>query len=651
MRLAAIARRAVVVAGLLITALLAASVGAASASADSGVAPVDSHGISIVDYVLSFNEGAGVFGVAVTPGVTIPAAFATLAFGGFIAMAWLSFTVLNLFLKLDWLNPLVRVAEDISTSISTQFGESFVYYVIGATLMLTVVMFALRNQSGRAWHHVAITLVCMGVGTMIVLPVGEAAHLLKIGRDIAVETGGSVTGQSGTENATAILVDKFVREPNQRWQFGQDLDSLGCGAAYDNALRGVKAGTITADKVKDVPLSCPGGAVGEQMHNFAMNPGGAVWLGFLNPVFMFLVTVLIVIVVVMIAGTAVSAIIHAALVKPGLIAVGTSWGQSFLARNLIDGFTASATTCGLLLLLFVGASISGLVASATSASDVGMLVTVVIMVAMIVGVRRAGKNMRGWKNRTAAAVLPNGVPNAYGPPSKAPKQARRMAMVAAQQATAARRSKTVVRAVASKGAAATAPEVMIPAQAAGAFAQHVVHAAHQHHARQAATYQSVTGAHGSAWGAPAAHKQGSYPTPGGYASAAAGAAAAARALNYSGSPAASGTAATAREMARRSSQKRSQNRDTSGPGAPARAALLRAPASRLGAADVGARTPVGVAASAGATAPAAGPARDRRSSTPSPTSAGRAGAPQALRRAGAVDTARDAARDYRKRRQ
>lgn len=638
-------------AGLLSVAVVGATVAAPPALADTGgVSPTDSHGMSITDYVLSFNEGgSGAFGVAVTPGVTIPASFAVLAFGAFIAMSWMTFAVFKLFIKLDWLTPLVRVAEQISTSIGTQLGQSFVFYIVGATGLLTVVLFALRNQAGRAWHHIAITLACIGVGAVIVLPVGEAAHLLKMGRDIAVQTGGSITGQSASTDPTALLVDKFVREPTQRWQFGQDLDSLGCGAQWDAALQAVKTGVLDADKVKDVPLSCPGGAVGAQMHAFAMNPAGAIWLGFLYPAFMLVVSILIVIIIVKIGGTAVSAVVHAAMIKPGLIAVGTPAGQSFLARNVIDGFTAAITTCVLLLVLFVGGTLSSLVAQTVPSSEVGMMITVVIIVVTIVGARKAGRNMRGWKNSAAATVLPNGAPNAYGPPSKAPEQARRMAVETARQVSAKRRNSALVRAVASKGAAeaaadAAAPEVMIPVQALGAFAQHIVHASQQHH--QSAIYQSRSGIGGRAWGAPAGGPGGGYGIAGRPQSQSSG--------NYrSGTPAGAGGAVTARDIARRSRERRGQT-PRSTPAAGARQGAVTAPlrtsTSRVGAA---ARTPAAVGARVGAPGPGSVPPAAGRAQAPATGGAevsGRTGVPQDMRRSGAVGTARDAARDYRRRR-
>ncbi|MGD9622189.1 MAG: hypothetical protein AB7G47_19375 [Mycolicibacterium sp.] len=641
----------------------AALMGAGPARADDGgITPVDTHGLQITDYPLSFNEGAGkVFGLVVTPSVTATAAFAMLAFGLFIAMAWMIFSVFKLFVRLDWIPPLVDVAQRISESISAQLGQQFVFYIVGGTMLLTVVIFALRNHAGRAWHHVAITLVFLGIGVAVALPVGEAAHLLKMGRDIAVSTGSTVTPQTNTD-ATALLIDKFVREPTQRWQYGQDLDSLGCGQAWDTAVRAIRDGQMDIAKIKDVPLSCPGGAVGEQMHNFAMNPTGAVWLGFLNPLFMAVVGLLVGVVVVMLAAVAVSAIIHAALIKPGLLLAGTTFGQSFLARNIIDGYTAAAMTCGLLLLLFVGGSVSGLIAATVPSSQAGMLITLVILLAFVVGARRTGRNLRTLKNSAARTVLPHGAPNAYGPPSKAPQHARRMAVETARQVSAQRRNSALRRAITSKGAAAVAgdavaPEVMIPAQAMGVVAQHVFHAAAQYHAHQGAQYQSAAGQSGTAWGAGGRDKRAVLPG--------------ARSVNYNGAPAGGGAAvSTARQMARRSSQRRTQNTGSAGaPGAPGTAvstprppAPLRTSTGRLGASSTATPAPVPVGAAVGgrpADVPASPPmppaasggsGAARRSTPSSSTAAGQSGVPQAIRRSGAIRTARDAARNYRDRR-
>lgn len=672
-------RRGGALVALLAAGLATAIVAAGPAMADDGgITPVDSHGISPLDYVMSWNEGAGsVLGVAATPGTTMPAGFMSLAFGAYTAMGWLWGSVYKLFVKLDWLGPLVRVAEDVSTSISRQFGESFIIYVVGATLLLTVAIFALRNMRGRAWHHMAITLVIMGIGVAITLPVGEAAHLLKTGRDIAVQTGGAATGGPVSTDPTAPLIDKFQREPVQRWQYGHDLDSLGCGQAWDDAIRAIKSGVMDAAKIKDVPLSCPGGTLGKQMHAFTMNPGGAVYLGFLNPLFMVLVTIMVLAVVLHIAGTAVGALIHAALIKPGLIAVGTPAGQSFLARNVIDGYTAAMATCGYLLVLFISGSLTAAVAAAAGSSQEAMLITTVIMIGAIFGVRKVSKSLRGWKSRSASTILPHGAPDAYGPPSRAPEKARRMTMQAAREVTSRRRNKALLNAVGKKGAAkgaaegaadAVAPEVMIPAAAVGAAAQHILHAAHNYRSQNAASYQAGGGVGGSAWGAT--------PTGGGKGGGVAGSRGGpgARAVNYSGSAASTGgSAAAARAVAGRSRQKRANATNdayantprgarSAVPSKPRANAPLRTSGSDLGP-SAARRTPVWAGAAASPNASASGGVQ-RAPQGPSPRGGSggaptggpavppaspRTGTPSSLSRSQSVNTARNAARNYRNR--
>lgn len=176
MNLNAVVRRIGALMGLVLTGLILALAGAGAAAADGGgsMDVTDTHHISIHDYQMSFNEGAGkVLGVVATPGTSIPASFHQLMAAATKAIAELAFMPYKAATHLDILTPAVKAAEKVSTSISSQFGEGFLVTVVGSTALLTVVIFALRNHKGQAWHHIAITLACMGVGVVITLPVGR----------------------------------------------------------------------------------------------------------------------------------------------------------------------------------------------------------------------------------------------------------------------------------------------------------------------------------------------------------------------------------------------------------------------------------------------------------------------------------------------
>lgn len=671
MNVNAAVRRTGALMGLILTGLVLALAGAGAAAADGGgsMDVTDTHHISIHDYQMSFNEGAGkVLGVVATPGTSIPASFHQLMAAATKAIAELAFMPYKAATHLDILTPAVKAAEKVSTSISSQFGEGFLVTVVGSTALLTVVIFALRNHKGQAWHHIAVTLACMGVGVVITLPVGEAAHLLKQASEIAEQSGVKITG-GHSDDPTAVLVDAFVRQPFQRWQYGHDLDSVGCGAAWDQALNEIKAGTMDVADIKNVPLSCPGGVLGEQMHAYTMNPGNSMDRAFMNPLFMLMVFGLIVYVVLHIIGTAFSALVHAALIKPGLITVGTSWGQSFLARNLIDGYAAAISTCLYLLGLFVVGTVVAGIAQTTGNTDYAQAITMLVMAGCIVGIWKVHKKARGWKNRAATAVLPRGAPDPYGAPSKAPQHARRMALQAGRIGVAERRSKAMRKAVQSVGksaAEAAAPEVMIPAAAAGVAAQHILHAAHHYQSQQAASYQAAGGAGGSAWGATGAAKGGGVAGGGAMMPAA-------RTVNHSGSGgggrggafaagAGVGAAANARSIADRGRQKRAAAAQNAAP-APQPRPRPGAPAP-LRTSGGPARTPVPVGAGIGQPqAPSARPGAPTRvwqqpagGGVPAPSPGGprgaaeppaqppRTGSPAPMTRGGTVNTARDAAR-------
>lgn len=654
-----IARRlAMVGASLVALGIVAMLATAPAALADTGdgIVPADTHGISITDYLFGFNYGAGVFGVAATPTTTIPASFAVLMFAAWIVGWWIVFCIFNLFMKMDWLSPIVSVAENVSTSISRQFGDQFVFSVIGATMLLTITVFSLRNQAGRAWHHVALTIVCMGIGVLMVLPVGEAAHLLKMGKDIAAETGTAVTGNPAGTTPSAGLVDEFVRKPSQRWQYGRDMDSLGCGWAWDQ-----KIAEGDADKMKDAPLMCPGGDVGAQMHAHAMNPARALPKSFLYPAFMVVIAVLVLMIVKNMGSTAVGALLHAALIKPGLIAVGTPVGQRFLIRNGIDGFTAAFVFGGYLLMFFVSAALVGILSLAVPATDVGMLMTVLVMMFTVGGVHYAGQNLRSMKNAIGQAVLPAGSPSMYGAPSRAPAMARQATLHAAHAAAnEVRTRRRMAKAVAAKTATkavgdVVAPEVAIPAQVINSFAHEVLRTAHNYRT----VHHGGSGFSGNGGGVAGSGRGGS------------------RSVNYGGSGnsgASGGGAVNARQLARRSSQRRAQARAAeaaaAGPNRGARA-VERPPAmpAPLRGGN-GTRQPAGAAMAARGDAAAHAMASGGYSGGAGPSSRGPAvagggrggpaagsssaaaprpaGANQALRRAGTVNAARSAARNFRK---
>lgn len=450
-----ISRAAALVAALSAAAICAPPI--ASAGVLDELEPRDTSGVPITDYRLSFNNGATFLGAVFTPDVSIPAALSYVMFGVFMVSVWIGFTTLNLLPRTDWLSPLVRTIDAISNRLYAQLGVPFITVMISGLLMVTTAVYVLRNKGNRAWHHIAMTLVCVVMGASIAYPVAEAAKMLGIGAQAATVTGQAVAGtgaQASAQNPTGVLVDEWVRKPVQRWTFGgQDMDSLGCGAAWTKAIQSRDRDKI--DKIKDAALDCPGGATGQAMHDAAMHPQDSLIDSGLTTVFGLLLGLVLVRIVLKLIGVSVAALIHAGLIKIGLIGVGTETGQRFLVRNAVDAPVAALTFFAGLLAIYVGADIAKILAQVVPSSRQGMLLMIVIIIGALTGVKRAASS---WNRRLrdGAAATVTGTASTGSSLLGSQRSGGRALAVAA----AARYS---LRQGGKAAAAAAAPEVAAPA--------------------------------------------------------------------------------------------------------------------------------------------------------------------------------------------
>ncbi|SKO34294.1 Uncharacterised protein [Mycobacteroides abscessus subsp. abscessus] len=439
----------------------------ASADVDDW-APRDTYGIPITEYRLSFNNGAGILGPLFTPDTTGPAAFAYILFGIFLAAAWIGFMALNILLKADWLSPLVRVIDGTANRLYEQLGLPFILFAVTVTLMITGAIWSMRNQVHRIWHHIAVTVVCVIIGASIAFPVAEAAKLLGIGRDAAVESGQSLVGGSARtpdpNNPTGVLVDEWVRKPVQRWIFGgQDLDSLGCAEQYNAAIRAHQP-----DKIKDVPITCLGEERGKPLHDAAMNPQNTIVDSILTTLFGVVLCGLLLFVVAKVLGVSVVSLIHAGLVKVGLMGAGTSGGQNFLIRNGVDAPIAGVMFFAGLLGVFIGADVAKILAQVVPSSKGGMALTILLLVSTGMGIRQVIRNLRLTRNRVArTATRGSGSGSALQRPGIS---GARVLAAAAATRYATQRARRTVKALAAPQAAvpsALAAKVRASAQRAG----------------------------------------------------------------------------------------------------------------------------------------------------------------------------------------
>lgn len=469
-------RRLTAIVGAVVGAGCAAMLAAPAAAADGldDWTPRDTSGIPITEYRLSFNNGAGVFGAVFTPDTTVPAALAYVLFALFLASAWIGFMTLNILLLADWLSPLVRTIDGTANRLYEQIGLPFILFIVTATLLATAALWFLRNQGNRLWHHTAVTVVCVIIGASIAFPVAEAAKMLGIGRDAAVDVGSSLTGgtldknsaggqqqgavqQQGASNPTGVLVDEWVRKPVQRWTFGgQDMDSLGCGEEWNKRIRAKKP-----DEIKDAPLSCPGGVQGQQMHDAAMNPQSAIVDSAVTTIFGVVMAVLLVTVVVTLIGVSVVALIHAGLIKIGMMGAGVESGQNFLVRNSVDAPIAGVMFFAGLLGVYIAAAVAKIMAEVVPSSTAGMLLTIVILASAGLGIRKVIRNLKAVPRRVSRT---RGAPGAPG--SALVRTQTRQGRALARRAVSEYKTKRSTKRAAGMIAAAVAPEIAAPTAAA-----------------------------------------------------------------------------------------------------------------------------------------------------------------------------------------
>lgn len=455
-------------AALAAVALVAAP--AASAGGLDDIVPRDTSGVPISDYRLSFNNGAGFFGAVFTPDKTVPSAFAYVMFIVFIGFSWMGLLALNILLIADWMSPLVRTIDATANRLYQDLGKEYIISIIALLLIATVGMYYLRNQWNRAWHHIAVTFIVVIVGSAIAFPVAEAAKMLGIGRDAAVDSGQRVVGGEGmaskvdpankdsASNPTGVLVDEWVRKPVQRWTFGQDLDSISpaCRDAWTNR---VKAGD--ADKIKDAPIDCLGPVAGKAMHDYAMNPANSSVDSILLPLFAIILCVGLWTVVVLVLGTAVMALIHAGLIKVGLIGASTEMGQNFLVRNGIDAPVGGMFFFLGLLGVYVAADVSKILAQTIPSSTAGMGLLILLVASVGVGAKKALGNLKSRRDAAARRIVSgSGAGAGSSSALTRPQSAGRKALaVAAATGFAAKRASRKVRAAAAPAMSAPSAAV------------------------------------------------------------------------------------------------------------------------------------------------------------------------------------------------
>jgi hypothetical protein len=374
----------------------------------TSLTPVDSWGVPISSYVLSFNRG--------NPLAWGEANFVDLMFGVYKAIAWLSLMLLNVVASFDWLRLFVDLLERVSDSITGVFGSAGVLLMALGVAMAAAAVNWMRRNNHRSLYHLALALLLMMVATAMVSPTRMAGELLGVGRDVGTQVGTSATGTPRGATLSQILADKLVREPTQRWNYSHDLDSLGCGdtwTSYVNAAAAHQSG-FSVDKVKDAANAC--GNYGTYLHAYAMNPDNAVFDGVFALgciiVFAFFSGVMW----MRMLRTGFATVLHGSAIKPTMYFVPAgAAAQSLFVRNGLAAGIGAGTICLDIIVYIIGASFTAAMATITGSGLTASIITASAMIGIVLGSRQFIKNLRPTARQVASKIT-----HSQGPPPMLP---------------------------------------------------------------------------------------------------------------------------------------------------------------------------------------------------------------------------------------
>ncbi|BBX30688.1 MULTISPECIES: hypothetical protein [Mycolicibacterium] len=364
----------------------------------SSLQPVDSHGVPISAYVLSFNRGS-----LTNPLPWGQSVFVDIMFGLYKAIAWFSLMLLNLVSSFDWLSPFVNLLEQVSDTITNRLGAAGVLLMAIGVLAAIAGVNWMRQANHRTLYHLGLAVVLFMVAVAMVSPVRLAGHALGLGRDVGTEVGAAAADTPSGSSLSTILADKLVREPTQRWNFGHDLDSLGCGDSWSSKIL-----SGNQDAVKDAAYACPGG---QALHDYAMMPLNPVYDGFFAIGCIAVFAAFSIALMVRMLTTGFSTVMHASAVKPltFLVPAGAAV-QNLYVRNALAIGLGSASIGLDVLIFIVAASFTAGMALLTGSGAEASVITALAMVGIVLGARRFAANLRNSRHQIAARVT-----NSQGP--------------------------------------------------------------------------------------------------------------------------------------------------------------------------------------------------------------------------------------------
>lgn len=331
--------------------LLGAVASAQNTAATAGTSQVDglswmnirdSSGVPLSSYTFATDRGG-----PLDPGATILWAILGLEFIGYLAIVTSAIWLIGYALSFRWMDWFATALRGVGDALTGQIATPVVLVTAAAIGAFFVGWFIVRGYHAKAAVQV-VTMVTVAVLGPVFLaePLSEvlSSHgLLAQGRDLGISVAAGLHGNESPNPSQLLptmqetLADDFARRPLQVWNFGHVLDeNPSCSAAWS---AGVRSGDD--DRVRNGLKSCGDAAAYAKASNPSM---GQVATGLLLLLCGGILLLFAAYLGIRVMKAAMDAIYHCFMTIFGFAAGGFVYGptQTFLVRNIVDGFIAAA---------------------------------------------------------------------------------------------------------------------------------------------------------------------------------------------------------------------------------------------------------------------------------------------------------------------
>ncbi|WP_328404203.1 hypothetical protein [Nocardia sp. NBC_00403] len=300
----------------------------------------DSSGVALSSYVFATDRGT-----LWNPGNTAIALVLNLEFAGWLVIVTTAIWLIGYALSFRWLDMFAAALHSFSDTLVRQIATPQMLLTAAAIGAFFVGWFIVRGYHAKA----AIQVLTM-LGVAILGPLFLASPLedvlssdgwLAQGRNVGISVAAGLNGENNPNPYQLVatmqedLADNFARKPLQVWNFGHVIDDqVACASAWT-------AGAGSEDRVRKGMEDCKD----SYAHWATEHPSvGQIGAGLLLLVSGIVLLAFAVVLAVKVIWAALDTIYHSIMAIFGFAAGGFIYGvtQTFLVRNLVDAFVASA---------------------------------------------------------------------------------------------------------------------------------------------------------------------------------------------------------------------------------------------------------------------------------------------------------------------